>query len=99
MGGRLVDHPELNGVKMWVGLEPFEGRLDLPSVLQFHSSWDYLHLIIRKIISDNSFKTIDECTKEEWFQITRITQMYIGIDIELAYYYVTDYIEWYFKTK
>ena len=97
LGGKLVDHPELNGVKMWVGYKPLEGRLDLPSVLQFHTCWNELHLIIQKIISDNSFKCIDECTPEEWFQITKITQMFIGVDIDVAYYYVTEYIEWYFK--
>ena len=67
--------------------------------LYYHSSWDWLMPVIRKIIKDIGVKTIDECTPEEWFQNTRICQMYIGIDIELAFYYVVEYIKWHNKNK
>jgi hypothetical protein len=99
MGGKLVDHPELNGVKMWTGVDYLQGRLDFPNVLQFHTSWDLLRPVIVKIINQHPIKTVDECTEEEWFQITRITRMYIGIDIELAHHYVVEYIKWFNQQK
>ena len=50
--------------------------------------------VIKQIIASNALKTIDECSDEEWFQITRITNMYIGVSVEQAYHYVVEYIKW-----
>ncbi len=63
--------------------------------LKFHSSWDWLMPVIRRIIDTIGVKTINECDSEEWFQSTRITKMYIGIDINLSHYYVVEFIKWY----
>lgn len=60
----------------------------------FHSSWDWLKPVIDKIIKDNSFKIIDECSKNEWYYITSISQMYIGVDVLQAHHYVCEYIHW-----
>lgn len=63
----------------------------------FHLDWNWIKLVIDKIISGIGVKTVDECTDEEWFQITRITQMYIGVDISTAAHYVNEYLIWYNK--
>lgn len=79
---------------------PEEGRkCYTENDLKYHCSWDWLMPVIRKIINDIGVKTAAECTSEEWFQNTRICQMYIGIDIELAFYYVVEYIKWHNKNK
>ena len=62
---------------------------------KYYSSWDWLHPVIRKIINTIGVKTIDDCDEEEWYQSTRITRMYIGIDIETAHHYVVEWIKWY----
>lgn len=49
MGGHLSNHPELNGVQVWSGYELIEGRLNLPSTLKYHSSWDWLMQVVEKI--------------------------------------------------
>ncbi len=64
-------------------------------IYHYHDSWDWLKPAVDKIITTVGLKTIDECDPEEWFQYTRICQMYIGIDIKLAYHYVVEFIKWY----
>ena len=64
------------------------------SGLKYRTSWDWLKPVIDKIIKSIGVKTIDECTKEEWFYSTSITRMYIGVDIEIAYNYVCEYLLW-----
>jgi hypothetical protein len=66
-----------------------EGIIDY---VKYHKSWDWLMPVIRKIIRDNQFKTVDECSKEEWFYITSVARMYIGVDLHLAHNYVIEYI-------
>lgn len=63
--------------------------------LKYHSSWDRLMPVIRKIINIIGVKTVDECSSEEWFQSTRITRMYIDTKIEHAFHYVVEFIKWY----
>lgn len=101
IGGRQEEHGdyEMYGIIESIDDGPDEKHFFLPSEMLFLSSWDWLMPVIRKIIKDIGVKTIDECTPEEWFQNTRICQMYIGIDIELAFYYVVEYIKWYNKNK
>lgn len=67
------------------------------SELKYHSSWDWLMPVMRKIINGIGVRTVDECSDEEWFQSTRIAQMYIGIDIAIAHHYVVEFITWYNK--
>lgn len=66
---------------------------------KYHISWHWLKPVIDAIIKSIGIKTVDECTEEEWFQYTRITQMYIGVDIALAYHYVIEYLKWYNNQK
>jgi hypothetical protein len=62
---------------------------------QYHKSWDWLKPVIDKIIKDIvGVKEKDECSQMEWFQYTRITSMNIGIDIERAWFYVTEFLDW-----
>jgi hypothetical protein len=61
--------------------------------------FNWLHKIISKIMKINGIKTIDECTDEEWFLLTRVSQMYIDTNIETAYYYCREYILWYNRNK
>lgn len=76
MGGYLSNHPELNGVKVWHGYDPVEGRLNLPTTLTFHSDWNMLMPVVEKIRKTNvnigygiSFHIInDEC----WFGIDNL---------------------------
>ena len=65
--------------------------------LKFHSSWEWLMPVIHKIIKTIGVRSIDECSKVEWFVSTRVTQMYIGINIEHAHYYCVEFIHWYNK--
>ena len=67
--------------------------------LKYHSSWDWLKPVIDKIINSIGIKTIDECNDEEWFQYNRISRMYIGIEIKLAFHYVVEFIKWYNKNN
>ena len=71
----------------------------IDNFLQFDTSWDWLKSVIDKIINSIGVKTIDECSEEEWFQYTRISRMYIGIEIKYAFHYVVEYIKWFNKNK
>ena len=99
MGGKLISHPELNGIKMWIQCPQIEGRLNLPTLFQYHTSWDWLKPVIDKIIKTIGVKCIDECSDTEWKIITNISRMYIGVDILQAHHYVMKYIYWYNKNK
>jgi hypothetical protein len=62
---------------------------------RLHYSWDALKPVIDKIIETIGVKVIDECSDLEWRMYKTIFQMYIGITIEQAYHYVTEFCLWY----
>ena len=98
MGGEIAKHSIFTCINFTDNYIP-EPKTKFKSYdlifLKYHSSWDWLKPVIDKIIHTIGMRTIDECTEEEWFQCTRITRMYIGVDIETAYHYVIEWINWY----
>lgn len=95
MGAKMIveNYHGINIIKF-----PDETTKDLFG-LHYHSSWDWLMPVIHKIIKTIGVKCIDECTDVEWFVSTRITRMYIGIDIKHAHYYCVEFIHWYNKQQ
>lgn len=82
MGGHLSDHPELNGIKVWHGYDLVEGRLNLPTTLTFHSSWDWLMPCIGKISN--------ECEEPE--ELDGLKYALLCNDIDTAWRFVVDYL-------
>lgn len=70
-----------------------------PDYMKYHLSWDWLMPVIGEIINRIGFKTVMECTEEEWFQSTKISRMPIYTSIEQAHYNVVEYIKWYKRHK
>lgn len=106
MGVKPIKHPTAeiyswkDGVFFYVSETTEEKVMDaIVKYSKYHTSWNWLKPVIDKIIESIGFKTVDECSDEEWFQSTRITQMYIGVSIETAFFYVTEYLEWFNKSK
>lgn len=103
MGGKTeclfapMDKDEINFQEKDYPETPHDGSCWKFNELKYHLSWDWLMPVIHEIIKRTGVKTIDECSDEEWFQTTRITRMYIGITIDLAFYYVVEYIKWHNK--
>lgn len=65
--------------------------------LKFHSSWDWLMPVVEKISKAVQFKTVDECTREEWITSTNLTRLTITSDIETVYNAVIHFVMWYSK--
>lgn len=87
MGGHSVPHKELNGINVWSSdtPQPFTGMLDLPGNLKYHLSYEWLIPVIKKIGEVIPFKTIDECSEEEWFFNGNITKMNMRTPIHIAF--------------
>lgn len=60
--------------------------------LRYHFSWDWLKPVIDRILKEMPIKTVDECTEEEWHYMKSITGMYIGVDVQIAWNYVVEYL-------
>ena len=95
MGGHLSDHPELNGVKVWHGYDLVEGRLNLPTTLTFHSSWDWLIPIWKKIVNIGDSLMSQE--RNLYFQ--EITHGLYICDIQVVWSGIVEFIEWYNQSK
>jgi hypothetical protein len=65
--------------------------------LKYHSNYDWLIPVVKRIIQSIGVKSIDECSDEEWTITTNLTRLYIGTDIEVIYFAVIRYIKWYNK--
>lgn len=92
MGGYLSDHPELNGVKVWHGYDPVEGRLNLPTTLTFHSDWNLLMPIVNKITSS------DEYYKYREYNSSLLSDGRIHINtkyISDTWEQVVEFVKWY----
>lgn len=63
--------------------------------LKFDTEWSWMMAAIHYCIKVIGIKSMDECTDEEWFQITRICRMYIGVSISQAHHYVVEFIKYY----
>jgi hypothetical protein len=93
MGGKLVDHPELKGVKKWTEYEPIEGLLDLDNNLKFDSSWDTLMPVIDKIESMVEYYQYICETSGQFRKDALVNSKYIEVTFE----HVIEFIEWYNK--
>lgn len=51
MGGKLHEHPELNGVKVWTGYDPINNKLNLPNNIRFDKDWNLLMPVAKKIVA------------------------------------------------
>ena len=67
--------------------------------LKFHTSYDWLKIILNKIQSDNPFKTIDECTDKEWFYLSTINRATLSDSTENIYKTIVSYLKFYFSNK
>lgn len=91
MGGYLSDHPELNGVKVWHGYDPVEGRLNLPTTLKFHEDWNMLMPVWKKIVDiGNSLMS-----QERSLYFKEITHGIYLCDILATWSGIVEFIEWY----
>jgi hypothetical protein len=66
--------------------------------LRYHAEWKWLMPVIQKISNIVGFKTMDECTKEEWVAYEILT-LRLTTEINNAWTYVIKFILWYNKQK
>ena len=100
MGGKLIDHPELNGVKMWTKYPLIEGRLNLPTLLQYHTSWDWIMPVIDKIEHlGGSIVILKHCSSVK-FTFGGISQeFYENTKILSTWKAILAYIKWHNKNQ
>ena len=67
--------------------------------LRYHTSWDWLMSVVEKISKIVGFKTIEECTNDEWFVTANLMQTTISTPIHIVYANVVLFINWYNKNK
>ncbi len=67
--------------------------------LKFHTSYDWLKIILNKIQSDNPFKTIDECADKEWFYLSTICRATLSDSTENIYKTIVSYLKFYYNIK
>lgn len=93
MGGHLSDHPELNGIKVWHGYDPVEGRLNLPTTLKFHEDWNMLMPVWKKIVDIGD----SLMSQERNLYFKEITHGIYVCDILATWSGIVEFIEWYNK--
>lgn len=71
----------------------------LPMLEFCFSDYNSLMPVVFKALKTIGYKTVDECTNEEWHITTRLTTLPIGTPLKTIYTYLVAYIKWYNKQK
>lgn len=93
---RIPEHSyEINRDGYTEIVDTFELNWDLC----FHSSFDWLMPVVHKITDISRFKSIDECTPEQWQYYKSISSLPISSEIHHIWFAVVRFIQWYNTQK
>lgn len=63
--------------------------------MKFHSDWNWIMVVVRTIVKKTRFKTIDECSEEEWYATIGVTRLPITSKKEAAVQAIDNFLIWY----
>lgn len=66
---------------------------------KYHEDWNKLMNVLKKIFETIGYKSVDECTEEEWYASIGVTRLTITSELETVYNAVVRYIKWYNANK
>ena len=87
------------GRKFKRNLPPYGYVKAHPNYLKFHISLDWLILAVEKIKELTQFKTIDECSQEEWEVAIGVTRLSITTDTLIIWMAVIQFAKWHKKRR
>jgi hypothetical protein len=67
--------------------------------MKFHSDWNWIHEVMQVIFQTVSFKTVDECTEEEWYATIGVTRLHMIAHKEAAVEVIRRFLDWYYESK
>jgi len=70
---------------------------DFVHKLVYNTDWNVLMEVVQKIKTDISFKSVDECTEDEWYVSTGVTILTITSSLNEVWYACVRYAEWHNK--
>jgi len=111
MGGKLSKHPHLNGAFVWSDYDPINGRLDLPNLLKFDTSYNWIMPVWFRILElENKiknfkidiFKIKKDSVTLSWYYTDKLGKHISCFKIEnneevidCLYKVVVEFIDWY----
>lgn len=67
--------------------------------LKFHSDWNWIMQVVEAIKEKTKFKSIDECSEEEWYATTGITKLTITAPKEAVVQAINNFLIWYNENR
>jgi len=98
MGGKLISFPNSEYKEVYefeTEITYFSGKKWPPSVLPYHSSWDWLMPVVCKIEEMDEYQKYIDATSGMFGKDDFINSK----DITITWYNVLDFIEWYNQNK
>ena len=63
--------------------------------LKFHSDWNWIMIMVENIVEKTKFKTIDECSEDEWYATIGVTRLPITSKKEAVVQAINQFLIWY----
>lgn len=70
-----------------------------PEDMKFDSDWNWIMEVVEAIKEKTSFKTVDECTEEEWYVTTGVTKLTLTTPKQIVVQAIDKYLIWYAAQK
>ncbi len=70
-----------------------------PENLKFHCDWNWIMEVVEAIVEKVGFKTVDECSEEEWYATLGVTRLAITSKKEAVVKAINQFLTWYNKQK
>lgn len=67
--------------------------------LKFHSDWNWIMEVVEAIVEKTKFKTIEECSENEWYATIGITKLAITFKKEAVVQAINRFLIWYQNNK
>lgn len=67
--------------------------------MQFHSDWNWIMEVVEAIKEKTKFKTIDECSEDEWYATIGVTRLTITSTKEAVVQAINEFLIWYNQNK